>query len=69
MDGLLTRSTNHRKPGIPSGEWNKAIELIQFKFIGDVKLGEKNTSSISKRLSNQPGYDASKIAHVAQLND
>ena len=68
-DGLdvIPGGTDEDQLGLPYSDLDRVIiALLQFKFDGAIKSSDEEIDSLSKRLSDQLGYDPAKITHVAR---
>ena len=68
-DGLdiIPGGTDEDQLGLPYHDLDRVIiALLQSKFDGTAQSGAKEIDSLSRSLSEQLGYDAAKITHVAK---
>lgn len=68
-DGLevIPCGTDQDQLGLPYYDLDRVIiALLQNKFDGNGKVNEEDILSLSDRLSQQLGYGAQKIAHIAR---
>lgn len=68
-DGLdvIPGGTDEDQLGLPYDNLDRVIiALIQNKFDGTEKWKDEEIVSLSNHLSNQLGYDSTKIAHIAR---
>ena len=67
-DGLdvIPGGTDEDQLGLPYSDLDRVIiALLQSEFDGAIKSSDEEIDSLSKRLSDQLGYDPAKITHVA----